>query len=433
MGRIVLLSNRRAIANGGIAALVVAMIVTSGCTAKKSHADRTDPPLPFASFGSPGSNVSASKIAVPVVPLAVVRTNPDAGATGVDLVLPIKATVSGGSLKAVRLTNPEGKILKGTLAPNRLTWASAEPLGYDRQYTITAIATNASGKDTTKISSFRTLTADTLTMPHIKAQSGYSFEAGATYGVGQVIAVSFDESIEDRKAAQKALTVTSIPPQPGAWNWISPYEVRWRPEEYWKPGTKISVSAKMYGKKVGPGLYGQQDVSTSFKIGARHISVADDKTKIITVYSDGKVVRRIPTSMGRHVHIKGVGGKDISLFTNSGPHIVIGGEQKIKMTSASFGLAKNSPYGYETHVPVGVKISNDGEYVHWADWSLDAQGNTDTSHGCLNISPDNAWWFYAFSRPGDIVDVRNTGQWLTPDNSGDWVVPWAKWVSGGAT
>jgi lipoprotein-anchoring transpeptidase ErfK/SrfK len=362
----------------------------------------------------------------------VVLIDPQMGAVDVSPVSPVRIAVTGGALRVVQMTNADGKLIKSRIAPNRLTWASSEPLGYDKNYTITATAINTQGKETKKTSSFKTLAPGTLTMPYIKAQSGYAINAGATYGVGQVIAVSFDETIENKKAAQKALTVTSVPPQPGAWNWVSAYEVRWRPKYHWKAGTKVSVAAKVYGTEVGPGLYGQQDVSTSFKIGAAHISVADDNTKIITVYSDGKVVRRIPTSMGKHVHIKGIGGKDISLFTNSGPHIVIGGEQKIKMTSASFGLAKNSPYGYETHVPVGVKISNDGEYVHWADWSLDAQGHTDTSHGCLNVSPENAWWFYAFSKPGDIVDVRYTGQNLAADNSGDWTVPWAKWVAGGA-
>jgi lipoprotein-anchoring transpeptidase ErfK/SrfK len=101
------------------------------------------------------------------------------------------------------------------------------------------------------------------------------------------------------------------------------------------------------------------------------------------------------------------------------------------MNSASFGLSKGAN-AYKTIVPVGVRISYDGEYVHWADWSVWAQGNTDTSHGCLNVSPDNAWWFYHWSQPGDIVDVRNTGRTLDVWNSGYWVASWASWQAGGA-
>jgi lipoprotein-anchoring transpeptidase ErfK/SrfK len=112
--------------------------------------------------------------------------------------------------------------------------------------------------------------------------------------------------------------------------------------------------------------------------------------------------------------------------------VVVGGEKNIDMNSASFGLSKGVN-AYRTTVPIGVRISYDGEYVHWADWSVPQQGKTDTSHGCLNVSPADAYWFYAFSKPGDIVDVRNTGRTLQEWNSGFWNVSWAKWVSDGAS
>ena len=129
---------------------------------------------------------------------------------------------------------------------------------------------------------------------------------------------------------------------------------------------------------------------------------------MIKVYSNDKLVRTIPTSMGRDVRIPGDHGL-IDLRTNSGPHVVVGGEKDIDMNSASFGLSKGEN-AYRTKVPVGVRISYDGEYVHWADWSVAQQGKVNVSHGCLNVSPANAYWFYDFSVPGDIVDVRNTGR-----------------------
>ena len=55
-----------------------------------------------------------------------------------------------------------------------------------------------------------------------------------------------------------------------------------------------------------------------------------------------------------------------------------------------------------------------------------AQGNTNTSHGCLNLNGDNAQWFYNFSVPGDVVEVRNTGgPPLQLWQNGDWSVPWS--------
>ena len=101
------------------------------------------------------------------------------------------------------------------------------------------------------------------------------------------------------------------------------------------------------------------------------------------------------------------------------------------MNSASFGLSKGAN-AYKTIVPVGVRISYDGEYVHWADWSVWAQGKQNTSHGCVNVSPANAQYFYDNFSWGDIVDVRNTGRPLQEWNSGYWAVTWAKWLSDGA-
>ena len=56
-----------------------------------------------------------------------------------------------------------------------------------------------------------------------------------------------------------------------------------------------------------------------------------------------------------------------------------------------------------------TRISADGIYLHQLNETVWAQGNTDTSHGCLNLNGDNAQWFYNFSVPGDVVEVRNTG------------------------
>ena len=270
-----------------------------------------------------------------------------------------------------------------------------------------------------------------MTMPYIQTAAGGGIAPGVTFGVGQVVRIHFDESIPDRKAAQAALAVQTVPPQLGAFSWLDDSNVYWRTKNYLIPGTRVSITAKVYGKNLGGSLYGQADASTWFRVGDKHISIADDRTKMIKVYSNDTLIRTIPTSMGRHVSIPGDKGP-IDLRTNSGPHVVVGGEKKINMNSASFGLSKGVN-AYKTVVPVGVRISYDGEYVHWADWSLAQQGNTDTSHGCLNVSPANAYWFYDFSVPGDIVDVRNTGRNLAEWNSGFWNVSWATWVGDSAS
>jgi lipoprotein-anchoring transpeptidase ErfK/SrfK len=415
-------SIRRRGAIVGAMAAMSAVLVLSACSAKSSNTAEAQGTAAASSSGSTPSSATATP--------AVLTTTPATGTDGVSPVVPVKVAVTGGSLAAVTLTNADGKSVKGAFAADKTSWASSEPLGYEKQYTLTATAKNAEGTESKQTSTFTTVTPNNLTMPYIQTAAGGAIAAGTTFGVGQVIRIHFDETITDRKAAQAAISVMTVPAQIGGFNWLSDTDVYWRTKSYLKAGTKVSISAKAYGRNFGHALYGQADASTWFKVGAKHVSIADDNSKVISVYENDKLIKTIPTSMGRHTSIAGDTGP-IDLRTNSGPHVVVGGETNINMNSASFGLSKGAN-AYKTIVPVGVRISYDGEYVHWADWSVWAQGNTDTSHGCLNVSPDNSWWFYHWSVPGDIVDVRNTGRPLQLWNSGYWTASWAQWVAGGA-
>jgi lipoprotein-anchoring transpeptidase ErfK/SrfK len=406
------------------ASVLAAVLLLGACSQKK---------VPGAAGGQPNASApsSASSSAVQK-PSTVFTLNPARNAAGVDPLAPVKVAVSGGSLSAVALTNPDGKPVKGTLAADKQSWSSAEVLGYNRSYRLQATAVDTAGRTSTEASTFSTLKPANMTMPYIQTAAGGGINPGVTFGVGQVVRIHFDEAIPDRKAAQAALSVQTVPHQVGSFSWLDDANVYWRTKNYLIPGTKVSITAKVYGKNFGGtgSLYGQADASTWFRVGAKHVSIADDHTKMIKVYSNDKLIKTIPTSMGRHVSIPGDTGP-IDLRTNSGPHVVVGGEKKIDMNSASFGLSKGAN-AYRTTVPVGVRISYDGEYVHWADWSVPQQGKTDTSHGCLNVSPANAYWFYDFSVPGDIVDVRNTGRTLAEWNSGYWNVSWARWVADSA-
>lgn len=208
--------------------------------------------------------------------------------------------------------------------------------------------------------------------------------------------------------------------------------MHWRPEKYWAPGTRVTVRADVYGIPLGDGLFGQEDATTSFTIGDAHISVADDTTKQVTVTNNGQVVRTMPTSMGRG-GTEVVGGRTLSFWTQPGIYTVIDKADPVIMDSSTYGLPVNSRLGYKETINHATRISNDGIYLHELADTIWAQGNTNVSHGCLNLSPDNARWFYDFSVPGDIVEVRGTGgapleQW----QNGDWSVPWDQWLAGSA-
>jgi lipoprotein-anchoring transpeptidase ErfK/SrfK len=379
--------------------------------------------------GNRSSGTPTSKAAAPP---ARISSNPANGAANVSPTAPITVAVADGTLSAVRMTNGDGKTVNGALAPDKTSWHVAEALGYSKTYTVVADAINADGKPVSRTSHFTTLTPDNMTMPDLETTGHQALQNGATYGVGFVISVHFDEPITDKAAAERTLKVTTSPAQVGSWFWMDDQDVHWRPEVYYKPGTKVSVSAHVYGKQVSPGLYGQADVAASFKIGPKHVSISDDKTHMVKVYFNDKLVRTMPTSMGQGGYVQGNNGP-ISLWTMPGTYTVIGHADPVLMDSSTYGLPVNSPKGYKEYIYLATQISTDGIYLHRLDSTVWAQGNTDTSHGCLNLNKDNAQWFYDHSTVGDVVQVKNTGgPKLQVWQNGDWSVPWSQWVAGSA-
>jgi hypothetical protein len=72
--------------------------------------------------------------------------------------------------------------------------------------------------------------------------------------------------------------------------------------------------------------------------------------------------------------------------------------------------------------------------VHAAPWSVNSQGRSNVSHGCLNVNTSNAQWFYENTKRGDIVEVVDTVGPTLPgtDGLGDWNIPWEQWREGNA-
>lgn len=343
---------------------------------------------------------------------------PDAGlvasvkddATDVSVIDPVTVQVEKGHrLDNVKLLNEEGKEVDGELDSSGTKWTTTEPLGYSKTYELNA----TSGKEKLA-SSFTTVTPNKQTYGYVSPAEG------STVGVGQTIAVRFDEPITDRKAAQDAIKVTTEPQVEGAFYWLTNNEVRWRPENYWKPGTKVSVKVDTYGKDLGDSLYGQEASETNFTIGDEIIATADDSTKKMTIEKNGEVINSMPISMGSNVHP-----------TPNGQYILGDHNESMVMDSRTYGLSLEAG-GYVTPVNYATQMSYSGIYVHGAPWSTWAQGSVNQSHGCINVTDANAKWFLENTKRGDIVIVKNTiGETLSGvDGLGDWNIPWKTWKKG---
>lgn len=380
--------------------LLVAILGLSGCGSDAGS------PQVLADKGTPYSD-----LLVPTVTVSV-----QDGAVGVPVDQPVTVTAKGGVLGSVSLVDADGEAVPGELSDDGVTWTASEQLAYNGQYTMTVRSMGLGGVDTENIA-FKSQSPENLTMPYLMPNDG------EVVGVGQPIAVRFDENIPDRAAAEKAIKVITDPPIQGAFYWLSNREVRWRPENFWAPGTRVDVAVDTYGVDLGEGLFGQKNLAAQFTIGDRVIASVDDDTKVVTIRRNGEVIKTMPTSMGKD-----------ATPTNNGVYIVGDRYRHLIMDSSTYGVPSDSPKGYRIEVDWATQMSYSGIYVHSAPWSVGAQGYSNTSHGCLNVSPSNAEWFYNNTKRGDVVEVAGTvGSTLSgTEGLGDWNIPWSQWKAGNA-
>jgi lipoprotein-anchoring transpeptidase ErfK/SrfK len=327
--------------------------------------------------------------------------------------------VSNGALDAVNINQQGLGPLTGRFNKTRTHWRSTDALAPSGRVKATISYVDLAHHTKVRHLNMRTAAA--------KHQYNAYLSPTGTVGIGSPIVVNFDQFVPAKKRAaiEHGLTVTTKPAVVGAWHWMSGESMHWRPPHYWKPGTKVHVMSSLQGVNIGSDTYGPIGRhGVNFKIGDSHISEADQAAHVMRVYDNNKLIRTFPISTGRSQYP-----------TMDGVHISLAKSQSVIMDSATVGIPKGSPgYYYET-VYWDVRISNGGEFVHAAPWSVGSQGSSNVSHGCVNLSTENATWFYNWSYgSGDIVDVYNG---FRPPETGDagtadWNMSWKKWLAGDA-
>ncbi len=370
--------------------------------------------LVVAAAGCSGGIGTKAQPTTTVAP-PVVTVTPAAASTGVALDAAPNVIAENGRIVKVVLAPPGGQPIAGTTSPDGRVWRAAPGLVPNTTYSGTVSVRGDNGRTVDEPWSFKTA------QPAKELHTSFvNVSDGGTYGVGMPIVVRLNTTIPPEKRADlaKRLTVTTTPPIVGAWRWSSGNELHWRPQVYWPAGTKAVLKIDFAGFDAGGGTWGVDGRTVSFGIGDAHVSVVDAATHTMTVKSNGQVVRTIPVSTGRDKYP-----------TKAGIHVINERAQKVIMDSATVGIPRDSPDGYYETVYWNVRISNSGEFVHAAPWSVGSQGRANVSHGCVNASTADAEWFFNFSRVGDVVEVLNTPVQLEPWNGyGDWQIPWQQWV-----
>jgi len=237
------------------------------------------------------------------------------------------------------------------------------------------------------------------------------------------VKVGFDRDVADANKAgvERALEVRSSKPVEGAWRWFDDRNVIFRTKEYWPAHTKVRVVGHLTGVPIAGGRYGAKDVDLEFSVGDRIESVGDARKHRVVVKRNGRTVRTMPASMG-------MGGARKYTTTN-GIHLTMEKEYMTVMTSP--GIGPGQAGYYRQNVNWTVRISNSGEYLHSAPWSVGSQGRANVSHGCVNLSPANGKWFHNISHRGDPVVITGTNRELEPENGwGYWQLNWQEWLKG---
>jgi lipoprotein-anchoring transpeptidase ErfK/SrfK len=363
-----------------------------------------------ACFG--GSAKQAEKTKPPSEPALTYR--PANKAEDVNPTAPVSVEVRDGWFQRVALTNAGGKVVAGQFNRDRTVYTVSEPLGYDATYAWTGSVVGHDGKVVPVAAKFTTVT------PTKQVDGGFQLSDGQTVGVAAPIIIQFDAPIADKPAVERALTVTTDPPVEGCWAWLpdeaAGARVHWRTRDYYPAGTKVNVDAKLYGLAFGEGAYGKQDMTLSIQIGRRQVVKAAVPSHRIQVVRDESVIMDFPCSYGE--------GDQPRNVTRNGIHVVTEKYSDFYMSNPAGGYTN-------AHERWAVRISNNGEFIHANPASAGAQGNSNVTNGCINLSTSDAEQYYATAIYGDPVEVTGSPIELSYSDGDiwDWAVDWDRWVS----
>jgi lipoprotein-anchoring transpeptidase ErfK/SrfK len=353
-----------------------------------------------------GGGSDQSQVALEVTPATNAKNLP--------VTTEIGTKVSGGKVDAVSLTEQGGGQVSGAMRADGTSWIPDRPLKLGKTYTAQVTA-----KDSYDQAQTRTTTFSTMKSADDRVATGLNLDDKGSYGVAMPVAVRFDQEVpaSARAGVERRLFVNSDPPQVGAWRWSTGREVLYRPQSYWKTGTKLNVRAALDGVPLGNDRYGDEDHAAAGTIGRDFEMKVDNSTKAMSVYENGKLVKTMPVSLGKP-----------STPSSSGTMVVMERSPETVFDT----LAEMGPHeGYRVNIQYAERLTWGGQFIHSAPWSVWDQGRDNVSHGCVNVSPENAKWLFDRIEVGDPVTVQGTEAKLDPgDGWTVWNMSWADYLKG---
>ncbi|MFC4493850.1 Ig-like domain-containing protein [Streptomyces ovatisporus] len=354
---------------------------------------------------------------------AVLDISPKDGADGVGTDGALKIEASKGKLVKVRVEDSDGNEIKGRIAERGTSWLPATHLATDTKYSVEALAKDSEGREKTKRARFTTLKPDSTFIGR------FTPEDGDKVGVGMPVSINFNHAIKDRKAVEKAISVTADPGVEVEGHWFGDSRLDFRPEEYWKAGTKVELDLNLDGVEGFDGVYGTQDKSVNFEIGRSQVSVVDAKKKQMTVTRDGKEIKKVDITSGSPENP-----------TYNGRMVISERHKVTRMDGRTVGFGRDEDNGgYDIKdVPHAMRLSTSGTFIHGNYWlPQSAFGSTNGSHGCVGLFDKKGGgdkgtpgaWFFNESIVGDVVEIKNSkDKTIQPDNGlNGWNMDWDEW------
>ncbi|MEV3972110.1 Ig-like domain-containing protein [Streptomyces sp. NPDC050698] len=348
---------------------------------------------------------------------AVVGITPKDGAKAVDTSGALKVTATKGKLTEVEVKNAKGDKVEGEISGDGASWTPSTHLAGATKYTVHAVAKDSEGRTAAEDAGFTTLT------PENTFTGTFTPEDGSKVGVGMPFSIRFSRGITHPEDVEKAIRITTEPAVDVEGHWFGNDRLDFRPEKYWKPGTKVTVDLNLDGVEGRSGVYGEQDKTVKFTIGRNQVSVVDAKKLTMKVMRDGKTIKTVPVTTGQPGMETWNGQMVISEMLTvtrmNGETVGYGGEYDIK------------------DVPHAVRLTTSGTFLHGNYWASGAFGNYNASHGCIGLRDvRGGWdkkvpaaWFFNHSMIGDVVVVKNSeDRVVDPDNGlNGWNMSWEKW------
>ncbi|MEU3697624.1 Ig-like domain-containing protein [Streptomyces griseoviridis] len=348
---------------------------------------------------------------------AVVSITPANGAESVDTSGALKVGVAGGRLTEVVVKDGDGKRVDGKISGDGVSWTPSSHLAASTAYTVHAVAKDAAGRTAAEDSRFTTLT------PKNTFIGTFTPEDGSTVGVGMPFSLRFTRGITHPEDVERAISVKTEPAVDVEGHWFGNDRLDFRPEKYWKTGTKVTVDLNLNGVEGRDGVYGEQAKKISFTIGRSQVSVVDAEKLTMEVRRDGRTIKTVPVTTGAPGYETWNGqmviSEKLSVTRMNGETVGYGGEYDIK------------------DVPHAMRLTTSGTFIHGNYWGGDAFGNRNASHGCVGLrDTQGGWdedapgaWFFANSMIGDVVVVKNSDDaTVAPDNGfNGWNMSWDKW------